>query len=162
MNITLQSTLDGQRVAVLNGKTYGITAFFESARLDGPFAFVFGGATPLKMTDLAQGWKVISPTQAKSGLALAQRPFAYYTITGDDPPEGWPRLKAPPDYYAFIGPTEQAIRAQVGFAIAQYRPDIEDQVATLIERARRVRDACEHWPDALLIEASSLRLDDER
>lgn len=157
MEISLQTTLDGKAVTVLNGKSYGLTVFFESKQLDGPFAFMFGGVTPLKMTDLAQGWKVISATQAKSGLAIAQRAFAYYTIVGGDPPEGWPRFKNPPDCYAFIGPTAQAIHTQIKLVVAQYRPDLEDSVDQLIKSAARVEDRCGTWPDALLIEASELR-----
>ena len=70
---------------------------------------------------------------------------------GSEPPYGcdWPRLKAPPYHYAFVGPTQEAVEAQVLLALEQYRPDLSpDEV---LERAIRVSDTAGRGPDALLI-----------
>jgi hypothetical protein len=109
------------------------------------------GRTPLKADDLDRHWKVL-----KAGpvcLAFAQRPLSYHLAQGEgsEPPYGcdWPRLKAPPYHFAFVGPTTQAVEAQVLLALEQYRPDLAPD--DVLKRAIRVPDEAGCGPDALLV-----------
>jgi hypothetical protein len=70
---------------------------------------------------------------------------------GSEPPHGcdWPRLKAPPYHYTFVGPTQQAVEAQVLLALEQYRPDLDPD--DVLDRTIRVPDEAGRGPDALLV-----------
>jgi hypothetical protein len=149
--IEVQKSGDGRTLATINGKLYTLLAGYDDHRAGGWFFLAVAGRTPLKTDDLAEHWQVI-----RSGpvtLALAQRPFSYHLAQGEgtEPPHGcdWPRLKAPPYHYTFVGPTQQAIEAQVLLALEQYRPDLSPE--DVLDRAIHVPDEAGRGPDALLI-----------
>jgi hypothetical protein len=149
--IEVQKSGDGRTLATINGKLYTLLAGYDDHRAGGWFFLAVAGRTPLKAEDLAEHWQVV-----KSGpvtLALAQRPFSYHLAQGEgtEPPHGcdWPRLKAPPYHYTFVGPTEQAVESQVLLALEQYRPDLSPE--DVLDRAIRVSDEAGRGPDALLI-----------
>ena len=150
--IEVQKTGDGRTLATVNGKLYTLLAGYDDSRAGGWFFLAVAGRTPLKVEDLAEHWQVV-----KSGpvtLAFAQRPFSYHLAQGEgsEPPYGcdWPRLKAPPYHYTFVGPTQEAVETQVLLALEQYRPDLApDEV---LERAIHVADEAGRGPDALLIQ----------
>jgi hypothetical protein len=149
--MTTKKAGDGRTLAIINGKLYTLLAGYDDNRAGGWFFLAVAGRTPLKADDLDQHWKVI-----KSGpvtLAFAQRPFSYHLAQGEggEPPHGcdWPRLKAPPNHYAFVAPTAEAIEAQVRLALEQFRPDLcPDDV---LDRAIRVPDEAGRGPEAILI-----------
>jgi hypothetical protein len=151
--IAIQKAGDGRTLATINGKLYTLLAGYDDHRAGGWFFLAVAGRTLLKADDLDRHWKVV-----KAGpvcLAFAQRPFSYHLAQGEgsEPPYGcdWPRLKAPPFHFAFVGPTAGAVEAQVLLALEQYRPDLTpDEV---LERAIRVEDVAGRAPDALLIPA---------
>jgi hypothetical protein len=147
----VQRAGDGRTLATINGKLYTLLAGYDDRRADGWFFLAVAGRTPLKADDLAPYWQVV-----KSGpvyLAFSQRHFSYHLAQGEgtEPPYGcdWPRLKAPPYHYTFIGPTQEAVEAQVLLALEQYRPDLDPEEA--LERAIHVPDEAGRGPDALLI-----------
>jgi hypothetical protein len=149
--IEVRKAGDGRTLATINGKLYTLLAGYDDHRAGGWFFLAVAGRTPLKAEDLAEHWQVV-----KSGpvtLALAQRPFSYHLAQGEgsEPPYGcdWPRLKAPPYHYTFVGPTQQAIEAQVLLALEQYRPDLDPE--DVLDRAIRVPDEAGCGSDALLI-----------
>ena len=149
--IEVQKAGDGRTLATVNGKLYTLLAGYDDSRAGGWFFLAVAGRTPLKAEDLAEHWQVV-----KSGpvtLAFAQRPFSYHLAQGEgsEPPYGcdWPRLKAPPYHYTFVGPTQQAVEAQVLLALEQYRPDLDPE--EVLDRAIRVPDEAGRGPDALLI-----------
>jgi hypothetical protein len=149
--IEVQKAGDGRTLATINGKLYTLLAGYDDHRAGGWFFLAVAGRTPLKADDLAEHWQVV-----KSGpvtLALAQRPFSYHLAQGEatEPPHGcdWPRLKAPPYHYAFVGPTQEAVEAQVLLALEQYRPDLDPE--DVLDRAIHVPDEAGRGPDALLI-----------
>jgi hypothetical protein len=149
--IDVQKAGDGRTLAVVNGKLYTLLAGYDDHRAGGWFFLAVAGRTPLKADDLDQHWQVV-----KSGpvtLAFAQRPFSYHLAVGEgtEPPHGcdWPRLKAPPYHFAFVGPTPEAVEAQVLLALEQYRPDLASE--DVLDRAIRVADEAGRGPDALLI-----------
>jgi len=149
--IEVQKSGDGRTLATINGKLYTLLAGYDDHRAGGWFFLAVAGRTPLKAEDLAEHWQVV-----KSGpvtLALAQRPFSYHLAQGEgaEPPHScdWPRLKAPPDHYTFVGPTQEAVEAQVLLALEQYRPDLDPE--DVLDRAIRVPDEAGRGPDALLI-----------
>jgi hypothetical protein len=149
--IEVQKAGDGRTLATINGKLYTLLAGYDDHRAGGWFFLAVAGRTPLKADDLAEHWQVV-----KSGpvtLAFAQRPFSYHLAQGEgsEPPYGcdWPRLKAPPYHYTFVGPTQQAVEAQVLLALEQYRPDLSPE--DVLDRAIRVPDEAGRGPDALLI-----------
>ena len=149
--IEIQKAGDGRTLAVINGKLYTLLAGYDDHRAGGWFFLAVAGRTPLKADDLDQHWQVV-----KSGpvyLALAQRPFSYHLAQGEgtEPPHGcdWPRLKAPPYHYTFVGPTQEAVEAQVLLALEQYRPNLDPE--EVLDRAIRVADEAGRGPDALLI-----------
>lgn len=149
--IEIQKAGDGRTLAMINGKLYSLLAGYDDHRAGGWFFLAVAGRTPLKAEDLDKHWKVI-----KAGpvcLALAQRPFSYHLAVGEgeEPPHGcdWPRLKAPPYHFAFVGPTAEAVEAQALLALEQYRPDLSPN--EILERAIRVPDEAGRGPDALLI-----------
>lgn len=147
----VQQAGDGRTLATINGKLYTLLAGYDDRRADGWFFLAVAGRTALKAEDLAPYWQVV-----KSGpvyLAFSQRHFSYHLAQGEgaEALDGcdWPRLKAPPDCYAFVGPSEQATEAQVCLAIEQYRPDLSPE--DVLARAIRVPDEANRGPDALLI-----------
>jgi hypothetical protein len=149
--LEVQKAGDGRTLATVNGKLYTLLAGYDDHRAGGWFFLAVAGRTPLKADDLAQHWKVIKTGSVY--LALAQRPFSYHLAQGEgaEPPHGcdWPRLKAQPYHYAFVGPTQEAVEAQILLALEQYRPDLSPE--EVLERAIRVRDEAGRGPDALLI-----------
>jgi hypothetical protein len=149
--IEIQKAGDGRTLAMINGKLYTLLAGYDDHRAGGWFFLAVAGRTPLKADDLAEHWQVV-----KSGpvsLAFARRPFSYHLAQGEgtEPPYGcdWPRLKAPPYHYAFVGPTQQAVEAQVLLALEQYRPDLDPE--QVLDRTIRVPDETGRGPDALLV-----------
>jgi hypothetical protein len=149
--IEIQKAGDGRTLALVNGKLYTLLAGYDDHRAGGWFFLAVAGRTPLKAEDLDQYWQVV-----RSGpvtLAFAQRPFSYHLAQGDgtEPPYGcdWPRLKAPPYHFAFVGPTQEAVEAQVLLALEQYRPDLSPE--DVLDRAIRGADEVGRGPDALLI-----------
>jgi hypothetical protein len=149
--IEVQKSGDGRTLATINGKLYTLLAGYDDHRAGGWFFLAVAGRTPLKSEDLAEHWQVVrsGPVQ----LAFAHRPFSYHLAQGEgsEPPHGcdWPRLKAPPYHYTFVGPTEQAVESQVLLALEQYRPDLDPE--DVLDRAIRVPDEAGRGPDALLI-----------
>ena len=149
--IEIQKAGDGRTLALVNGKLYTLLAGYDDHRAGGWFFLAVAGRTPLKAEDLAEHWQVV-----KSGpvyLAFSQRPCSYHLAQGEggEPPHGcdWPRLKAPPYHYTFVGPTKEAVEAQVLLALEQYRPDLDPE--EILDRAIRVSDEAGRGPDALLI-----------
>lgn len=154
LNIKTEKAGDGRTLATINGKVYNLLAGYEHDWAGGWFFLAVAGQTPLKADDLAEHWAVVR--QGPISLALAQRPFSYHLAQGDDaePPYGcdWPRLKAPPAYYAFVGPTEGAVTAQVRLALEQYRPDAAgNRLDAILRSATRVEDCAGRGPHALLV-----------
>ena len=148
----VQRAGDGRILATVNGKLYTLLAGYDDRRADGWFFLAVAGRTPLKAEDLAPYWQVV-----KSGpvyLAFSQRHFSYHLARGEDgePPHGcdWPRLKASPGYFAFVGPSEQAVEVQVCLALEQYRPDLSPE--TVLLHAIHVPDETGRGPDALLVQ----------
>ena len=149
--IEIQKAGDGRTLAVINGKLYTLLAGYDDHRAGGWFFLAVAGRTPLKADDLDQHWQVVrsGPVQ----LAFAQRPFSFHLAQGEgsEPPHGcdWPRLKAPPYHFAFVGPSDEAIESQVLLALEQYRPDLAPE--DVLDRAIHVPDEAGRGPDALLI-----------
>ena len=153
LQLTVRDAANG-KLAVINGKTYTLLRLYRSVRLGGVFCLAVAGRTRLKADDLDKHWRVV-----RSGdvyLALKCRPFSYHLIAGEgsatDAPR-WPRLKAAASYYAFVGPTEEAVQAQIRLTLERYRSRADPEVA--IERALRVPDQC-GGPPAYLVRASKL------
>jgi len=149
--IEVQKSGDGRTLATINGKLYTLLAGYDDHRAGGWFFLAVAGRTPLKADDLAEHWQVV-----RSGpvyLACAQRPFSYHLAAGEgaEPPDScdWPRLKAALPYYAFVGPTAEAVEAQVRLALEQVRPDLDPD--DILGRALRVPDEAGLGPDALLV-----------
>jgi hypothetical protein len=112
------------------------------------------GKTRLRADDLAEHWRVFR--HGSVCLALKCRPFSYHLIAGKgsqtDVPH-WPGLKSPPSYYAFIGPTEEAIRTQIKLTLDRYHSSRDPEA--VIESALQVPDLC-GGPTAYLLRASNL------
>jgi hypothetical protein len=142
---------DGRTLATINGKLYTMLAGYEDTRVDGWFFLAVAGRTPLKADDLAEHWRVLK--QGNLYLALSERLFSYHLAQGEDmePPAGcdWPRLKSQPNYYAFVGPIDNAVETQILLALEQYAPHLDPQ--TVLDRAVHVEDTAGKAPDALLI-----------
>ena len=151
LKIEVKKAGDGTAMATINGKVYNLLALYEDWRAGGPFFLIAAGRTPLKADDLAEHWGVIH--RGPLSIAFAQRPFSYHLLQGEDSeaPAGcdWPRLKAPPEWYAFAGPSQAAVEAQLRLVIEQYAPRTDLERA--LERAERVCDAAGLAPDALLV-----------
>jgi hypothetical protein len=114
-------------LAIINGKTFRLLRGYQydDGANDAWLFLAVAGKTPLKADDLAENWRVI-----KSGdvyFAMRARAFSYHLIAGEDaePPNNWPRLKAGPELYAFVGPTEDAAGAQFKLAMDEYAPGKE-------------------------------------
>jgi hypothetical protein len=149
--IEIQKAGDGCSLAMINGKLFTLLAGYEDHRAGGWFFLAVAGRTPLKNEDLDQHWQVVKSGQIY--LALAQRPLSYHLAQGEgsEPPHGcdWPRLKTPPYHYTFIGPTQEAVEAQILLALEQFRPDLDPN--EVLECAIRVPDESGRGPDALLV-----------
>ena len=147
----IQKAGDGRTLATINGKLFTLLAGYEDYRAGGRFFLAVAGRTPLKADDLDQYWQVVK--HGPVCLAFAQRPFSYHLSAGEgaEPPYGcdWPRLKSPPNYYAFVAPTAAAVEAQVRLALEQYRPDLS--LEDIVDRAILVPDEAGCGPDALLV-----------
>jgi hypothetical protein len=153
LKLTIRDGSDG-KLAIINGKTYSLLRLYRHDRLGGVFCLSVAGHTPLKADDLDKNWRVF-----RSGdvyLALDCRPFSYHLIQGDgsttDAPR-WPRLKASASYYAFVGPTEEAVQTQIRLTLDQYRSRVDPERA--IETALKVPDEC-GGPPAYLLRAEKL------
>jgi len=98
----------GRRWPLSTARSTTCWALHEDWRAGGPFFLIAAGRTPLKADDLAEHWGVIH--RGPLSIAFAQRPFSYHLLQGEDSeaPAGcdWPRLKAPPEWYAFAGPSQ--------------------------------------------------------
>ena len=151
LKIEVKKAGDGTAMATINGKVYNLLALYEDWRAGGPFFLIAAGRTPLKADDLAEHWGVIH--RGPLSIAFAQRPFSYHLLQGEDSeaPAGcdWPRLKAPPEWYAFAGPSQAAVETQLRLVIEQYIPNTDLERA--LDRAERVSDATGLGPDALLV-----------
>ena len=153
LQLTVRESGSG-KLAIINGKTYTLLRLYSYSRMGGIFCLVVAGRTPLRADDLNEHWKVV-----RSGdvyLALDCRPFSYHLIQGEgsstDAPR-WPRLKAPAAYYAFVGPTEDAVQTQIRLTLERYRSKVDPELA--IEHALQVPDQC-GGPPAYLLKASWL------
>ena len=153
LHLKIQESGDG-KLAIINGKTYSLLRLYRHRWLGGVFCLVVAGRVPLRADDLAEHWRVI-----RSGdvyLALDCRPFSYHLILGDgsttDAPR-WPRLKSPAAFYAFVGPTEEAVQTQIRLTLERYHSRADPELA--IERAYQVPDEC-GGPAAYLLKAGWL------
>ena len=157
MNSNLQLTIRDSgsgKVAILNGKTYSLLSLYRHNRLGGIFCLIVAGRTPLRADDLDDHWRVFRRGNVYLGLDC--RPFSYHLIQGEgsttDAPR-WPRLKAPAAYYAFCGPTEEAVKTKVRLTLERYRSRMDPESA--IESAVKVPDECGGAP-AYLLNSSKL------
>ena len=144
----------GGKLAIINGKTYSLLRLYQHRRLGGTFCLAVAGLTPLRADDLAEHWRVVRSGDVH--LALACRPFSYHLLQGDGGQSGpphWPGLKSPPDYYAFVGPTEDAVKAQIRLTLERYRSTSDPEA--VIDTALRAPDLC-GGPPAYLVRASKL------
>jgi hypothetical protein len=153
LQLTIRDSANG-KLAILNGKTYTLLRLYQHRWLGGIFCLVVAGRTRLKADDLDEHWKVF-----RSGhvyLALSARAFSYHLIQGEgsttDTPR-WPRLKASASYYAFVGPTEEAVQTQIRLTLERYRSRMDPDKA--IETALKVPDEC-GGPPAYLLRADKV------
>ncbi len=65
----------------------------------------------------------------------------------------WPRLKSPAAFYAFVGPTEEAVQTQIWLTLERYRSKADPEMA--VEHAVQVPDEC-GGPPAFLLKSSWL------
>jgi len=153
VTITIRESATG-KLAMINGKSYTLLRLYEDRRLDGIFCLAVAGRVPLKPTDLDEHWCVFRGGDVY--IALDARPFSYHLILGEtastDAPN-WPRFKAPAPYYAFVGPTEEALRAQIRLTLERYRSRLKLEDALL--QAITVDDLC-GGPPAYLLSARKL------
>jgi hypothetical protein len=153
LQITIRDGVSG-KLAILNGKTYSLLRLYKHRWMGGTFCLVVAGRTPLRADDLAEHWRVFCSGDLY--LALDCRPFSYHLIQGEgsatDAPH-WPRLKASASYYAFVGPTEEAVQTQIRLTLERYRSQVDPEAA--IETALKVYDECD-GPPAYLLRANKL------
>ena len=153
LQLTIRDGSDG-KLAIINGKTYSLLRLYRHTRLGGIFCLSVAGRTPLKADDLDKNWRVFR--NGNVCLALDCRPFSYHLIQGEgsttDAPR-WPRLKAPASYFAFVGPTEQAVQAQIRLTLERYHSKATPE--TLIASALKVQDECD-GPPAYLLKSDDL------
>lgn len=141
---------DGSRVVTLNGKPFTLERGYEHDSVDGVFFMVLSGKQRLFWDDIGEYWKV----EGSKGkyIAFAQRPFSYHLCQGEDAeiPLGvsWPRLQSTYGWYAIVGLTEDAIKAQAKLLMEQYRPGQDWSDVRVI----RVPDKIEGGIDAWLIQ----------
>ena len=153
LQLTIREGASG-KLAIINGKTYSLLRLYRHRKMGGIFCLAVAGRTSLRYEDLDEHWRVI-----RSGdvyLALSARAFSYHLIQGEgsstDAPR-WPRLKATAAYYAFVGPTEEAIQTQIRLTLERYHSRVDPQRA--IETALKVTDEC-GGPPAYLLRAQKL------
>ena len=133
--LTIRDGANG-KLAIINGKTYTLLRLYRHRRLGGIFCLVVAGKTRLQVTDLAEHWRVFRAGSVC--LALKCRPFSYHLVQGrgaqTDTPR-WPGLKSPPNYYAFVGPTEEAVKTQIRLTLDRYHSsrDPEDAIASALQ-----------------------------
>jgi len=153
LSLTIRDGASG-KLAIINGKTYTLLRLYRHRRLGGVFCLVVAGKTPLRTDDLAEHWRVFR--HGSVYLALACRPFSYHLIEGrgtqTDVPR-WPRLKAPPNYYAFVGPTEEAVKTQIHLTLDRYHSSLDPEEA--FDQALHAPDIC-GGPPAYLLRAKKL------
>jgi hypothetical protein len=153
LHLTIRDGAHG-KLAIINGKTYTLLRLYRHRRLGGVFCLVVAGKTRLRSDDLAKHWRVFR--HGSVYLALKCRPFSYHLIAGrgaqTDVP-GWPGLKAPPNYYAFVGLTEEAVKTQVKLTLERYHSSRDPESA--IESALHALDLC-GGPPAYLLRAKNL------
>jgi hypothetical protein len=65
----------------------------------------------------------------------------------------WPGLKSPPSYYAFVGPTEEAVKNQIRLTLERYHSSRDPDA--VIETALQAPDLC-GGPPTYLLRASKL------
>ena len=154
LKMQIKSTGDGRRIAIINGKSYLLLCAYEHTYADGYFFLMVAGKTPLKADDLAEHWQVV-----RSGnvyIAADERLFAYHLALGEESevPDGcdWTRLKARPTYFAFVGPTEDAVKEQVWLVAEQY--NLGDAEWLLKGRGWTTQDECGNYPNAMLLQLS--------
>jgi hypothetical protein len=142
------------KLAIINGKTYSLLRLYRHRRLGGVFCLAVAGLTRLKADDLDEHWRVI-----RSGdvyLALKCRPFSYHLIqdrgSQTDVPK-WPGLTSPPSHYAFVGPTEEAVKNQIQLTLVRYHSSTDPEA--VIQTALEAPDLC-GGPPAYLVRASEL------
>jgi hypothetical protein len=151
--ITIREGASG-KLAIINGKTYSLLRLYRHNWMGGVFCLVVAGRTALRPDDLDEHWRVF-----RSGdvyLALDARPFSYHLIQREGSPTDaprWPRLKSPASYYAFVGPTEEAVQAQIRLTLERYHSRLEPEAA--IRGALKVPDQC-GGPPAYLLKSSKL------
>lgn len=157
MKSNLQLTVrDGAhgKLAIINGKTYSLLRLYQSELVGGVFCLSVAGRTPLRPDDLDEHWRVFRSGQTY--LALNARPFSYHLIAGEsattDAPD-WPKLKASASYYAFVGPTEEAIKTQLRLTLERYHSRVSLEAA--LKRIYKVSDEC-GGPPAYLIAAEEV------
>jgi hypothetical protein len=153
LELTIRDSGTG-KLAIINGKTYSLLRLYRHNRLGGVFCLIVAGRTPLRADDLDEHWRVFRGGDVY--LALDCRPFSYHLIQGGgsttDAPR-WPRLKSPASYYAFVGPTEEAVQTQIRLTLERYRSNTDPEMA--IEHAYQVPDEC-GGPPAYLLKSSWL------
>ena len=153
LQLTVRDGANG-KLAILNGKTYTLLRLYQHRRLGGIFCLAVAGLTRLRADDLDEHWRVIQSGDVY--LALKCRPFSYHLIQGrgaqTDVPR-WPGLKAPPSYFAFVGPTEEAVKTQIRLTLDRYHSCLDPEAA--IEQALQAPDLC-GGPPAYLLRASKL------
>jgi len=153
LQLTIRDSGSG-KLAIINGKTYSLLRLYRHNRMGGIFCLVVAGRTPLRADDLDEHWRVFRNRTVY--LALDCRPFSYHLIQGEgsttDAPR-WPRLKTPASYYAFVGPTEDAVQSQIRLTLERYRSRVDPEAA--IERAVKVPDEC-GGPPAYLLRSGKL------
>lgn len=153
LQLTIRDSGTG-KIAIVNGKTYTLVRLYRTVRMGGTFCLVVAGRTPLRADDLDEHWRVF-----RSGdvyLALDCRPFSYHLIQGEGTPTdapSWPRLKSSAPYYAFVGPTEEAVHTQIRLVLERYRANVDAE--RVIERSVKVPDDC-GGPPAYLVRANWL------
>ena len=153
LQLTVRDSGSG-KLAIINGKTYTLLRLYRHNRLGGIFCLIVAGRTPLRADDLDEHWRVFRGGNIY--LALDCRPFSYHLIQSDgtttDAPR-WPRLKSPAAYYAFVGPTEEAVQTQIRLTLETYRSRVDPEIA--IESALKVPDEC-GGPPAYLLRSTRL------
>ncbi|MEE8390503.1 MAG: hypothetical protein V3S14_06860 [Anaerolineae bacterium] len=153
LKLTIRDSASG-KLAIINGKTYSLLRLYRHTRMGGVFCLAVAGRTPLRYDDLDEHWRVF-----RSGsvyLALSARAFSYHLIQGEGSPTDaprWPRLKTSASYFAFVGPTEEAVQTQIRLTLERYHSNANPETA--IEAALKVSDEC-GGPPAYLLKSSEL------
>jgi hypothetical protein len=153
LQLTIRDGASG-KLAIINGKTYTLLRLYRHRRVGGIFCLIVAGKTRLRADDLAEHWHVFR--HGSVYLAVKCRPFSYHLMEGrgsqTDAPR-WPSLKAPPSYYAFVGPTEDAVKTQIRLTLERYHGRLDPETA--IENALQVDDLC-GGPPAYLLRSKQL------